>query len=84
MRSKQVDFSAPYYTANQAVVALKDSDAAKATSFADLKETTIGVQVGTTSFDAVNEVIDPSADPRSSTTPTTWSTRSRTARSTRS
>ncbi|MGZ8667691.1 MAG: transporter substrate-binding domain-containing protein, partial [Solirubrobacterales bacterium] len=56
-RSQQVDFSAPYYTANQAVVALKDSDAAKATSLADLKETTIGVQVGTTSFDAVNDVI---------------------------
>ena len=36
-RSKQVDFSAPYYTANQAVVALKGSDAAKATSLADLK-----------------------------------------------
>jgi polar amino acid transport system substrate-binding protein len=63
-RSQQVDFSAPYYTANQAVVALKDSDAAKATSLADLKETTIGVQVGTTSFDAVNDVIDPSTDPK--------------------
>ena len=61
---EQVDFSAPYYTANQAVVALKDSDAAKATSLGDLKETTIGVQVGTTSFDAVNEVIDPSTDPK--------------------
>ena len=28
-REKAVDFSAPYYTANQAVVALKDSDAAR-------------------------------------------------------
>ena len=28
-REKAVDFSAPYYTANQAVVALKDSDAAE-------------------------------------------------------
>ena len=27
-RAEQVDFSAPYYTAKQAVVALKDSDAA--------------------------------------------------------
>ncbi len=64
VRSKQVDFSAPYYTANQAVVALQDSDAAKATSLADLSDSTIGVQVGTTSFEAVNDVIDPSSDPK--------------------
>src|SRR6478752_2737171 len=31
-REKAVDFSAPYYTANQAVVALKGSDADKASS----------------------------------------------------
>ena len=36
-REKEVDFSSPYYTANQAVVALKSSDAAKATSLADLE-----------------------------------------------
>jgi polar amino acid transport system substrate-binding protein len=63
-RSKQVDFSAPYYTANQAVVALKDSDAAKATSLADLSDTTIGVQIGSTSLEAVNDVIKPSSDPK--------------------
>ena len=63
-RSEQVDFSAPYYTANQAVVALKGSDAAKATSLADLSDTTIGVQIGTTSLDAVNNVIKPSTDPK--------------------
>jgi len=46
-RAKVVDFSSPYYTANQAVVALKDSDAAKATSLADLKDADLGVhQVG--------------------------------------
>jgi polar amino acid transport system substrate-binding protein len=64
VRSKQVDFSAPYYTANQAVVALKSSDAAKAKSLADLSETTIGVQIGTTSLDAVDNVIKPSTDPK--------------------
>ncbi len=63
-RSEQVDFSAPYYTANQAVVALKSSDAAKATSLADLSDTTIGVQIGTTSLEAVNDVIKPSTDPK--------------------
>jgi len=62
-RAKVVDFSSPYYTANQAVVALKGSDAAKATSIADLKDTKIGVQIGTTSLSAVEEVIDPSSKP---------------------
>ena len=58
-RAKQVDFSSPYYTANQAVVALKSSDAAKATSLADLKSAQIGVQIGTTSLDAVRSEIQP-------------------------
>lgn len=62
-REKAVDFSAPYYTANQAVVALKGSEAAKATSLADLKNTKIGVQIGTTSLEAVEEGIEPSAQP---------------------
>ena len=44
----------------------------------------IGVQIGTTSLDAVNDQIQPSASRRSSTTPTTSSPRSRRARSTRS
>ena len=35
-----------------------------ATSLADLKDAQIGVQVGTTSLDAVNEVIAPSKQPR--------------------
>lgn len=63
-REKQVDFSSPYYTANQAVVALKTSDAAKATSLADLKDVQIGVQIGTTSLTAVEEQIEPSAEPQ--------------------
>ena len=37
-RAKQVDFSSPYYRAGQAVVALKGSPAAEATSLEDLKE----------------------------------------------
>jgi polar amino acid transport system substrate-binding protein len=62
-REKAVDFSSPYYTANQAVVALKDSAAAGASSIADLKDATIGVQIGTTSLSAVEETIDPSSKP---------------------
>ena len=63
-REKAVDFSAPYYTANQAVVALKDSDAAKATSLEDLKSAKIGVQIGTTSLDGVEEKIEPDEKPQ--------------------
>ncbi len=63
-RAKVVDFSSPYYTANQAVVALKDSDAAGATSIADLENTKIGVQIGTTSLSAVEDTIDPSEQPQ--------------------
>ena len=53
----------PYYTANQAVVALKGSEAAKAKSLADLKDTKIGVQINTTSLAAVDEEIEPSSKP---------------------
>jgi polar amino acid transport system substrate-binding protein len=63
-RAQHVDFSAPYYTANQAVVASKGSSAASATSLADLKDASIGVQIGTTSLDAVNSEIQPSNPPK--------------------
>ncbi|HYI17257.1 MAG TPA: ABC transporter substrate-binding protein [Solirubrobacteraceae bacterium] len=51
-RAERVDFSDPYYTAPQAVIALKESDAADAGSLADLKDAKLGVQIGTTSLDA--------------------------------
>jgi polar amino acid transport system substrate-binding protein len=63
-RAKRVDFSKPYYTAPQAVVALKKSAAASATSLAALKSTKLGVQLGTTSLDAANATIQPSAQPQ--------------------
>jgi polar amino acid transport system substrate-binding protein len=64
VRAQHVDFSAPYYTANQAVIAAKGSSAADAKSLADLKDATIGVQIGTTSLDAVNSEIQPSTQPK--------------------
>ena len=63
-RAEQVDFSVPYYEADQAVVALKDSAAAEADSLEDLAEATIGVQIGTTSLDAVEASIQPSEQPQ--------------------
>jgi polar amino acid transport system substrate-binding protein len=61
-RAEQVDFSAPYFTNPQAVVALKGTEAAKATSLADLKGAQFGVQIGTTSLDALDEEIQPDSD----------------------
>jgi polar amino acid transport system substrate-binding protein len=63
-RAERVDFSSPYYEANQAVVALKGTDAAGATSLEDLAEASIGVQIGTTSLEAVESSIQPSEEPR--------------------
>jgi polar amino acid transport system substrate-binding protein len=63
-RTKRVDFSSPYYTAPQAVVALKKSSAAKAKSLSELAGAKLGVQVGTTSLDAVAATIKPSGQPQ--------------------
>ena len=63
-REKAVDFSKPYYVAPQAVVTAKGSDLGEVGSLADLKDATIGVQIGTTSLDAVEQVIEPSGDPK--------------------
>jgi polar amino acid transport system substrate-binding protein len=63
-RAKRVDFSEPYYTAPQAVIATKGSPAAGATSLAELKDVTLGVQIGTTSLDAVDASIQPTTQPK--------------------
>jgi polar amino acid transport system substrate-binding protein len=63
-RAEHVDFSSPYYTAPQAVVALKSAPEAKATSLAALKSAKLGVQLGTTSLDAVTQKIQPSSQPQ--------------------
>ena len=63
-RAKHVDFSSPYFTAPQAVVAREGSPAASATSLADLAKAKLGVQVGTTSLDAVTASIKPSGQPQ--------------------
>jgi polar amino acid transport system substrate-binding protein len=62
-RQKAVDFSDPYFTAPQAVVLAKGSDV-KIGSLSDLKDAQIGVQIGTTSLDAVKNFIMPSKDPK--------------------
>ena len=61
-RKATVDFSDPYYTANQAIVALNGSSAEGATSIADLKDVKFGAQAGTTSFAFITDVIQPTQD----------------------
>ena len=73
-RKQAVDFSSPYYTTSQAVVALKngkgsnaksvaDLAAAEAKSLEDLKKLKFGVQAGTTSQNYVMNKLKPSVDP---------------------
>ncbi len=63
-RAEQVDFSSPYYEADQAVVVKKGSKLDGATALSDFADASIGVQIGTTSLDATNEVIQPASDPQ--------------------
>jgi polar amino acid transport system substrate-binding protein len=62
-RAKVVDFSSGYYDVAQAVVALDSNKYAKATTVAGLKGAKLGAQQGTTSFDAINDVIKPGPTP---------------------
>ena len=63
-RQKAVDFSTGYYTVTQAVVALNDSKVAGATTLAELKDATLGAQIGTTSLQAIKAAVQPSKEPR--------------------
>jgi polar amino acid transport system substrate-binding protein len=60
-REESVDFSSPYYAADQAVITIEGSAAADATSIADLQGLLIGAATGTTSLAAVEQVIQPTA-----------------------
>ncbi|CAN5461202.1 ABC transporter substrate-binding protein [soil metagenome] len=60
-RKADVDFSSPYYETTQTVITVTGSKAENATSIADLKGYLIGAQTGTTSFDAIEKQIKPTA-----------------------
>jgi polar amino acid transport system substrate-binding protein len=63
-RETAVDFSDGYFDNAQGVLVMKDSPAAEAKSLSDLKDFTIGAQVGTTALDFVNETVKPTDDPK--------------------
>ena len=58
-RKQNVDFSSPYYETTQVVITTGASKAAGAKSIADLKGLLIGAATGTTSFDAIEQLIAP-------------------------
>ena len=58
-RKQAVDFSSPYYLVRQTVITVKESKIASVTTIAGLKDAKLGAQVGTTSYQAINEVIKP-------------------------
>jgi polar amino acid transport system substrate-binding protein len=58
-REEAVDFSSPYYETTQVVITVEGSAAADATTIADLKPLLVGAQTGTTSLDAIEDVIQP-------------------------
>jgi polar amino acid transport system substrate-binding protein len=62
-RKNAVDFSSPYYLVRQTVITTKGSKIAGAKSLADLQSAKLGAQVGTTSYQAVTDIIKPSTKP---------------------
>ena len=63
-RAQAVDLTDGYYDVSQSVVAAKGSPLAEVTTIAGLKDFVFGAQVGTTSYDLINDVIAPSKDPK--------------------
>ncbi len=62
-RAKVVDFSSGYYDVAQVVVVPKDSKYANVTTIAGLKGAKLAAQQGTTSLDAITNVIKPGTSP---------------------
>jgi polar amino acid transport system substrate-binding protein len=62
-RAQAVDFSESYYDVSPALVALKGTPIAGATTFADLKGYKLGAQIGTTSYSYIVNNIQPDEQP---------------------
>ena len=62
-RENALDFSESYYDVEQAVVTTEGSSIANARSLADLADAKLGAQLGTTSYRAITEVIEPTPQP---------------------
>jgi polar amino acid transport system substrate-binding protein len=62
-RAKVVTFSGSYYNVNQAIVVVKGTRIASVRSIAGLGGFKLGVQIGTTSYEAITKQIKPSSKP---------------------
>jgi polar amino acid transport system substrate-binding protein len=62
-RDQAVDFSESYYDVNQALVAVKGNPIADATTLEDLRQFKLGAPIGTTSFDYIEQNVQPEEDP---------------------
>ena len=62
-RDQAVDFSDSYYDVNQALVAVQGTPIADATTVEELKTYKLGAPVATTSFDYIDQNIQPEQDP---------------------
>ncbi len=67
-RAEAVDFSESYYDVNQALVVVKDTPIAGATSLAELKPFALAAPIGTTSYDYIVETIQPDTEAGAYTT----------------
>lgn len=63
-RQKVVDFSSPYFDANQALLVHKGTPIANAATLADLKQYQLGGQATTTGVDYIKKTIKPTKKPR--------------------
>ena len=63
-RKQAVDFSSPYYLVRQTVITIKLSRIDGATTIAALREAKLGAQVGTTSYQAITDLIKPTTKPQ--------------------
>ncbi|HEX5937719.1 MAG TPA: ABC transporter substrate-binding protein [Actinomycetota bacterium] len=62
-RERDVDFSQGYYEVTQALVSVRGSPIASATSLEDLKDAALGAPTGGTSLGYIEDHIEPSAQP---------------------
>jgi polar amino acid transport system substrate-binding protein len=63
-RKQAVDFSSPYYSASQAVVAIEGGAADGVTDLAGLKDLTLGAMTGSTSATTLEEAVQPTTAPQ--------------------
>ena len=62
-RAKSVDFSEMYYDVHQALVSVRGSPIADATTLEQLKDATLGAPIGTTSLSFIEDTIRPTTRP---------------------